>query len=153
MSHTYLISFLSFLLLTTNSNKTAIINATADEQICGRWESKEKNLVVQVYKEDNQFKAKIVWFDDGDHSKQMAYWTDKNNPEPALRTRKILGMNVLEKLIYTPETNSWEDGMIYDAKSGRHWNSSAYIDRSGELKVKGYWHFKFIGKTMTFTRL
>ena len=83
----------------------------------------------------------------------MEEWTDKNNPDPALRTRKILGMNVLEKLSYSPNSNSWEGGMIYDAKNGRHWNSSAYINKDGTLKVKGYWHFKFIGKTMTFKRI
>ena len=43
--------------------------------------------------------------------------------------------------------------MIYDSKNGRDWNASACIDKSGMLKVKGYWHFKFIGRTMTFNRV
>jgi uncharacterized protein (DUF2147 family) len=125
----------------------------ASEQICGKWQSVDKNLVIAVYKENNEFRAKIVWFDDDDDSKEMDYWTDKRNPDPALRTRKILGMNVLEKLIYDSKNNSWEDGMIYDATHGRSWNSSAYINKEGLLKVKGYWHFKFIGKTLTFKRM
>lgn len=125
----------------------------ASEQICGKWQSVDKNLVIAVYKENNEFRAKIVWFDDDDDTKEMDYWTDKRNPDPALRTRKILGMNVLEKLIYDSKNNSWEDGMIYDATHGRSWNSSAYINKEGLLKVKGYWHFKFIGKTLTFKRM
>lgn len=153
MSHAFIFSFLSLLLFTGNTGKVHNATAAADEQICGKWQTQEKNLIVQVYKEDNRFKAKIVWFNDGDHSKEMEFWTDKNNPDPALRSRKILGLNVLENLVYDASSNSWEDGMIYDAKNGRHWNSSAYIDKSGLLKVKGYWHFKFIGKTMTFTRV
>ncbi|MDB5011423.1 MAG: hypothetical protein JWQ06_2212, partial [Mucilaginibacter sp.] len=42
---------------------------------------------------------------------------------------------------------------IYDAKNGREWDASAYIDKNGELRVTGYWHLKFIGRTMSFTRI
>jgi len=55
--------------------------------------------------------------------------------------------------VYIPNSNSWEKGIIYDAKHGRNWDSSACITPDGLLKVTGYWHFKFIGKTLTFTRL
>jgi uncharacterized protein (DUF2147 family) len=126
--------------------------APADEQVCGKWESSEKNLIVQVYKEDNKFRAKIIWYNDTD-GKPMDYWTDRHNPDPALRSRKILGLSVLTGLTYNPHTNSWEDGLIYDSKHGREWNASAYIDKDGTLKVKGYWHFKFIGRTMSFKRI
>lgn len=142
------------LLFAANSgpNNTVYTGGVADEQICGKWQSAEKNLIVQVYKVDDEFKARIVWFNDDDDSKPLDYWTDKKNPDPALRSRKILGLNVLEKLVYDADSNSWEEGVIYDAKNGRHWNSSAYIDKEGHLRVKGYWHFKFIGKTMKFNR-
>jgi uncharacterized protein (DUF2147 family) len=126
--------------------------AAAAQQICGKWESSEKNLIVQVYCEDDKFKAKIIWYTDTG-GKPMDYWTDKRNPDPALRNRKILGMSVLRDLMYQPETNSWENGIIYESKNGREWNASVRIDKNGSLKVKGYWHFKFIGKTMTFSRV
>ncbi|WP_374951443.1 DUF2147 domain-containing protein [Mucilaginibacter sp.] len=152
MSYQFLLSFFSLLLFVgNNSNSTR--TTVASEMICGKWQTEEKNLTVQVYKVDDEFKAKIIWFSNKGETKKMEEWTDKKNPDPVLRTRKILGMNVLEKLVYSPESNSWEDGIIYDAKNGRHWNSSAYIDKDGKLKVKGYWHFKFIGKTMTFIRI
>ena len=122
------------------------------ELICGKWESSEKNLVVQVFMTDDKFNAKIIWFRDGDTEK-MSTWCDVRNPDPALRSRKILGMSVLSGLNYHESSKSWEDGMIYDAKHGRFWNSSAYIDKHGDLKVEGYWHFKFIGRTMTFRRI
>jgi uncharacterized protein (DUF2147 family) len=126
--------------------------AAAAQHICGKWISSEKNLIVQVYCEDEKFKAKIIWYNDTG-GKPMDYWTDKRNPDPALRNRKILGMSVLRDLTYQPETNSWENGIIYESKNGREWNASIYIDKNGSLKVKGYWHFKFIGKTMTFSRI
>jgi len=142
-----------FFVLTLLSGTTFNVNAIpAAEQICGKWESTEKNLVVQVYMQENKFRAKIIWFKDGDEQ-QMGTWTDFRNPDPELRNRKILGMSVLTGLTYEADSNSWEDGMIYDAKHGRDWNAAAYIDKKGQLKVKGYWHFKFFGRTLTFNRL
>jgi uncharacterized protein (DUF2147 family) len=125
----------------------------ACDVICGKWMTTTKNLTVQVYREGEAFKAKIVWFDDSDDkTRPMNLRLDRDNPDKALRTRKVLGMNVLEKLVYTPKTNSWEHGIIYDSLHGRYWDSAAYITPEGLLKVTGYWHFKFIGKTLTFIR-
>jgi uncharacterized protein (DUF2147 family) len=127
-------------------------NVPECDQICGKWMSSEQNLIVQVYHDaDNSYKGKIIWFKD-DPSKPMEEWCDTKNPNTALRTRHILGMSVLRDLKYDTSSHSWEDGMIYDAKNGKEWNASVYINKQGLLKIKGYWHFKFIGRTMTFKR-
>ena len=124
------------------------------DQVIGTWMSAEKNLVVQVYRDGDDFKAKVVWFDDSDNpAKPMDIRVDDSNPDKNLRTRKILGMQVLRNLAYDPSSHSWENGMIYDAKNGREWNAAAAIDNKGMLRVTGYWHFKFIGKTMKFNRI
>ena len=128
-------------------------NVTPGDRILGKWVSSEKNIIVQVYKSGDTFKGKIVWYKGDDPSKAMDEWTDKHNPDPALRGRKILGMDVLRDLKYDAKNNVWEDGMIYEAKTGKEYNASAYIDKQGILRVKGYWHFKFIGKTMIFKRV
>ena len=120
--------------------------------ICGKWMSADKNLEVEVYRDHDAFKAKIIWFKD-DESKPMDAWTDKHNPDPALRSRKILGMNVVRDMVYRPKSNSWEGGKIYDAKSGNEWDAAGKITEQGDLKVIGYWHFKFIGKTILFHRV
>lgn len=122
------------------------------DRICGKWISTDKNIIVQVYKDNDHFKAKIVWFQD-DPTFPMEEWRDKKNPDPSLRTRRILGLNVLRDLKYDPDSQSWENGMIYDAQHGKEWNASAYINNEGLLKVKGYWHFKILGHTMTFKRV
>jgi uncharacterized protein (DUF2147 family) len=141
--------FVLMLFASINSNAQSV---PKNELICGKWESSENNLIVQVYMMDNKFMAKIVWFRNTD-GEPMDYWKDEKNPDPKLRSRKILGMSVLKDLNYEADTNSWEDGIIYDSKHGREWNASAYIDKDGLLKVKGYWHFKFIGHTLIFKRV
>jgi len=151
--------FFSFLvlLLTTFAFKKAQAQAIAPaDKICGKWMSEEKNCIVNVYKTGNEFGAKLMWFNDSDDkSRPMNIRTDAKNPDATLRNRKLIGMEVLENLTYNPATNSWENGIIYDAKSGHKWSSAASFadNNSNVLKVTGYWHFKFLGKTMTFNRM
>lgn len=123
------------------------------DRICGKWISEEKNLIVQIYKDEGLFKAKIVWFKNTDKSRAMDEWTDLRNPNPELRSRKIIGLGILRNLTYVSKSDSWEDGKIYDALHGHEWDASAYINKEEELKVTGYWHFKFFGRTLTFTRM
>lgn len=124
------------------------------DQIIGTWISEQRNFVVQVYKEGDSFKAVVLWFDDSDDkSRPMETRLDDKNPDKALRTRKVLGMSVLRNLEYNPKSNTWENGVIYDAKNGKEWTSCAAMQSDGCLKVTGYWHFKFIGKSIKFKRL
>ena len=151
--------FYCFMLLfnlgTANQSSAQILTTgvAVQDRILGKWLSEEKNVMVQVYKNGDKYAAKLIWFDDSDDkSKPMNSRIDYKNPDPTLRNRKLLGMEVVDNLAYNPQTNSWENGMIYDAKNGRTWSSAASITNEGVLKVTGYWHFKFIGKTMTFKR-
>ena len=123
-----------------------------EDKICGNWITKEKNLVVKVFKRAGNLKAKILWFK-GEGNKDMDEYKDASNPNPSLRNRKLVGLEIVEGLIYKPETESWENGKIYDPYNGRFWDSAAYITKEGLLKVTGYWKFKWIGKTLTFDKL
>jgi uncharacterized protein (DUF2147 family) len=122
------------------------------DRICGKWISSDKKLIVEVYKDQGKFKAKIVWFND-DPSKPMEEWRDKHNPDPALRNRRIVGLEILSGLKYDTDSHTWEGGKIYDAQHGKQWDAAGYIDKDGSLKVKGYWHIKIIGRTMVFKRV
>jgi Uncharacterized protein conserved in bacteria (DUF2147) len=80
----------------------------------------EGNLKVEVYKQNNEFKAMVIWFDDTDDKrKPMNERRDEKNPDKALRSRKWIGMEVLRHLRYYPQDNEWDDGKIYDIKTGK----------------------------------
>lgn len=146
----YSILFLILIVLTAGNSNAQTLKER--QRICGKWESTDKELAIKVYMQDSEFKAEIIWFSDT-AGKPMNYWKDIHNPNPALRSRKILGMSILSGLKYNAETDTWEDGMVYDSRHGREWNASATIDKKGILRVRGYWHFKFIGRTMSFVRI
>jgi uncharacterized protein (DUF2147 family) len=134
---------------TINPNETV-----KADRICGKWASTEKDLVVEVYPYKGTYKAKIVWFSGGvTDAKPMETITDIKNPNLSLRNRKVLGLDVVENLTYNAGSNTWEGGKIYEVQSGKYWSAAATIDKTGLLKVKGYWKVKLLGKTMTFKRI
>lgn len=123
------------------------------DALLGKWLSTDKNVAVEIFKKDGDYRAKVLWFDDTLGSgKPLHQRHDTENPDPQLRKRKILGMNILEGLQYNSKMHSWENGKIYDASSGRYWDSAASITANGLLKVRGFWKYKWIGKSMTFTK-
>lgn len=144
-----------FVIGTINKSEAQILTTgiPVQDRIVGKWMSEEKNVIVQVYKNGDKYGAKLIWFDDSDDKlKPMNSRVDYKNPDKALRNRKLIGLEVVDNLSYNPQSNSWDGGMIYDAKNGRTWSSAAQITNEGILKVTGFWHFKFLGKTMTFKR-
>jgi uncharacterized protein (DUF2147 family) len=146
-------SYIATLLITTIISGSASAQTILQRKlICGKWENQGKTLRIQIYTVKQAFQAKIIWFSDTE-GKPMNYWKDKRNPDPALRNRTILGMSILNGLQYNAAEHAWEDGKVYDSKHGKEWNASAEINQKGILKVRGYWHFKFIGKTMAFHRI
>lgn len=120
--------------------------------ILGRWISTNNDVAVNIYKVGNNFRAKVIWFDDrlGD-GKPMNSRIDSKNPDADLRGRKIIGMDILSGLSFNSK-EKWENGKIYDASSGRTWDASLELKDNGLLFVRGYWKFKWIGKTIHFRR-
>ena len=134
-----------FIILTTEAQNNS-------DAILGKWMTTDNKLIVEVYRQSSNYKARILWFKDV-NNKAMSERIDEKNPDKVLRTRKWVGMDVLRNLKYDTENNEWIDGIIYDAKHGREWDSVAWINNEHLLKVKGYWVFKFISETLVFKRL
>lgn len=125
----------------------------SEDDILGRWISTKKNVIIEVYKSDNKYKAKVLWFNDSDDKKRpMKTRLDIKNPNHDLRDQRILGMDVVERLSYNPTKNRWDNGLIYDPQSGRHWSSLVYFNDEGQMEVKGYWKFEFLCQTLVFER-
>ena len=138
------------LFLFLSLNMFAQINRSS---ILGKWISTDKTVAVQVYQQGKDYKAKLIWIDEKLGSGTPIHTrVDSRNPDPKLRTRKIIGMDILEGLHYNAEKERWEKGKIYDASTGRIWDTYAELDAKGRLYVRGYWKFTWIGKALHFTR-
>ena len=71
---------------------------------------------------------------------------DVNNPDEALRTQPILGMDLLAGYVY--KSKRWQ-GKIYDPESGNVY-SSRMKKKDGLLEMRGYIGTPLLGKTKKF---
>lgn len=61
---------------------------------------------------------------------------DARNPNPALRSRPLLGLTILTGFTRQAD-DSYKGGTIYDPESGRTYRSELKIKPDGRLEVKG----------------
>ena len=124
------------------------------DAIIGQWESTENNLIVEVYKQHHDFKAKVLWFYDEDDTRTpIEERLDVKNPNKKLRSRKILGADILSGLVYDPKKKRWEKGRIYDSSSGRTWDATVSLINPNILSVRGFYLVRWLGKTLTFKKV
>ena len=112
--------------------------------------SSENDLKVEVYQQNGQYKAKVIWFSclPGE---EMKNFYDTENPTVSLRTRPWLGLQVLQNLQFKGN-GEWGDGQIYDPNTGHTFSSVCRLQGNNSLDVRGYWMYQWIGKSMKFYR-
>ena len=124
------------------------------DDVVGIWLNEDKDAHVQVFKEDGKYFGKIVWLKDPNDEETGKPKTDKNNPDPELQKRPTLGIMLLTGFEF--DDDEWEDGEIYDPKSGKTY--SCYMefpdeDNLDKLKIRGYIGVSLLGRTTYWTRV
>jgi uncharacterized protein (DUF2147 family) len=95
--------------------------------------------------------ANLVWFKQPNDD-QGVPWVDVNNPDPALRTRPLLGLTVLKGLRRTA-SDTWEDGKVYNPDDGGDYTALMSVQNDGTLHVRAYVVLPMLGKSLTWTRV
>ena len=111
------------------------------QDIKGKWLTEAGDAQVEIYEQNGKVNGKIVWLQKGPDTK------DVHNKDEKLRTRKLMGVNILSGL--TKKKDKWEDGRIYNPKNGKDYKCSIWMD-GNKLKVRGY--IGFLYETQTWTR-
>jgi uncharacterized protein (DUF2147 family) len=117
-------------IVTATAFASAALQAAAP--ISGRWMTQDRDAIIEIAPCGATVCGRIARFlvtpPEGAGQK------DVNNPNKALRTRTILGMNILTN--FKADGDKWR-GKIYDPKSGKTYRSFVYKGVSGNLIVKG----------------
>ena len=147
----FLISFL-FVNIAKDNKKSEMANSSASDKIVGTWLSADKDLKVEIFNKKGHYFGKVVWFACLPSTPNMDDFKDTENPDPKLRTRKWLGMEVVENLTYNGESE-WKNGTVYDPNSGRKYSSVVRLKDNSTLIVRGYWGIELFGKNLEFHRI
>lgn len=123
-------------------------SAQTESSILGVWYNTEKTAQVEILKTGSEYIGKIVWLKEPIRDGKPA--TDQENSDPKLRSRPLMGLNILEGLKYSG--GIWKGGEIYDPKSGKTYSCEVKLKSSDILEVKGYLGFSFVGRTVEWTK-
>jgi uncharacterized protein (DUF2147 family) len=79
--------------------------------------------------------------------------TDYHNQNPALRSRKVIGMPLLWGFKSTSDPNAFEDGRVYNGENGKIYNANISLEVDGRLRLRGYVGSPMFGETQMWTRV
>lgn len=128
----------------------APLAAAFAQDVVGKWKLEDGTAIVEVYKAGDSYNGKIVWLlhpteDDGTPA------VDKNNPDSKLRSRQLIGLNMLSDLKKTG--TEYSGGSIYDPGNGKTYNCSMKVE-GNVLKVRGSLDKRgLLGRTMDWFRV
>lgn len=124
------------------------------DAVLGTWNESDGDAQFEIYRCGSLYCGKIVSLRDPDYpaNDPMAGKPkiDRNNPDPKLRTRPLLGMPFMLGFRYEG-SNSWK-GLIYNPEDGQNYRCRLAMAGWNHLKVRGYLGIVLLGKTVVWTR-
>lgn len=139
---------LTFMLLLTAISFAGF--AQNKDAILGRWINSTGEAHIEISKKAEKYFGKIIWLKVPKDEKGTIR-TDLNNPEASLRTRPILGLEILKNFVY--EDGKWGDGKIYDPKSGKTYSCNMALKGNDVLNMRGYVGVSLLGRTEIWKRV
>ncbi len=124
-------------------------SASDGDVILGTWWTPEKDGKFEMYRsDDNKYHGKIL---PGDGPERL----DENNPDPALQSRSLVGVDFLAGFAYDADKGEWTGGTIYDPDNGRTYDARMWLDKDDRTKLnaRGFVGISAFGRTATFTRV
>lgn len=118
--------------------------------IVGKWINSSAEAHLEIFKKADKYFGKLVWLKEPKDEKG-SFKRDVNNPDASLRSKQILGLEILKDFTY--DDGKWKDGKIYDPKSGKTYSCIMTIKDNGQLNMRGYVGFSMIGRSEIWKRV
>lgn len=121
------------------------------DRVVGKWLNEDGDAHVEITRSGDTYSGRLVWLkfpvDDETGKPKL----DKKNPDDALKTRPVMGLEILSGFTYDSDDEEWTNGEIYDPKSGKTYSCYMAFDKEGNLKIRGYIGISLIGRTDYWT--
>lgn len=126
----------------------AALPAANAQSVIGRWNTQKQGGIVEIHRCGEALCGRVV---DGAPLRANPDQRDVNNPNKALRGRKLLGARVLHG--FTGGPREWKGGPVYDPETGDGAKSGVLtLADANTLKVKGC-IASFLCRTQTWKRV
>lgn len=122
------------------------------EKIVGIWWNEEKTSKIKVEKKDGNYIGTVVYMIPEKYVNGKPPLDDKN-PDKALQSRSVVGLQILDGFEYDAKDKEWKNGKIYDPKSGKTYDCYAWFEGDELLKLKGFvMGMRWLGKSSEWHR-
>lgn len=144
----------TFLLLTVFFLSASVSAQVKADDILGVWLNEDKDAHVQIENVNGKYFGKIIWLKLPIDEETGKPKLDKKNPDNELKKRPVMGLTLLSGFKFDG-SDEWEDGEIYDPKSGNTYSCyMVFTDKTKKtLKVRGYIGISLIGRTTYWTKV
>ncbi len=151
MKRAVFIPLLSLLLL------ASFAFAADEDKIVGLWSTPRNDCKIEIFKNGSKYCGRIAWLkeplypsdDDGGMAGRPV--VDRENPNPNLRSRSLIGLQLIEGLTYIGK-NVWEKGTIYNPDNGKTYKCKMILSALNRLEVRGFVGIPLLGATSIWTR-
>jgi uncharacterized protein (DUF2147 family) len=145
------LAFLATVLLTAT---TAIGAGPGD--VLGSWNTTGGDSQLELFKCGEKICGKIVWLKVPNYISAKdgpvgQIKVDRKNPDPALRSRPILGLQVMSGLTAKGDKR-WGSGSCYDPQTGKNYKCKMLLASPDRLEMRGFIGISLIGRTFVLTR-
>jgi uncharacterized protein (DUF2147 family) len=121
-----------------------------EDSISGVWLTEKSESKIRMYKCGENFCGTLVWINPQKDPEAL----DVSNPDPAKRSRKLLGLTLFWNLKFNPKDNVYDGGSVYDPRRGKVFRCKAWIENGGKiLKLRGFFGVSLFGETVTWERV
>ncbi len=127
------------------------VYAQAQDPVLGRWENPSGEGRIEIVKSGDEYTGKLYWIKEpnGPDGKPKK---DENNPDESKRSRPLQGLQLFSGFKKTGD-KVYEEGEIYDPKSGKTYSCKMTVKGSDRLDIRGYVGVSLIGRTETFKKV
>jgi len=123
---------------------------SAAAKILGQWLTAGGESRIEISLSDSvTYCGRIVWLRDPLKNGKPA--EDDKNPDESLRTRPVMGIELLRRFTYAGD-GVWSGGKIYDPKSGNDYSAKMTLVDGQTLDLRGYVIIPLFGRTERWTR-
>ena len=116
--------------------------------IAGTWLSGDGDGLIEIRVDGTAIAGRILGSPRPDPQRPK---TDTLNPDPDLRDRPLIGLNIFSGFTYDGD-GKWSGGFIYDPNSGKTYRGKLRLVVTNTLEVRGFIGISLIGRTETWTR-
>lgn len=128
----------------------ALSFAQQADAILGNWLNEEKDAKINIFRTTSgKYAGRLVWIKNALEDDGKTPRKDSKNPDSKLRDRELQNLIILTGFSY--DDGQWEDGKIYDPKSGKTYSSKMKL-KNGSLEIRGYVGVSMLGRTTVWTK-